>query len=257
MIKPCVVCNRDFDVSVALAKIKKACSPECSKELAKARDLRNGEKKAERRKAGVEYVKRCSVCDAEFKPRKNALICSPECKKKADRRRSNAWNAANKDAKRDRANELQRRRYRANAQAKRDYANKWYQENRGRILKQIKVRHAADPERRRNIWRNESRKNPDKTRTKNRNRHARKMAAPGKHTSADIIAILKAQNYRCGYCRKKLRKEGRSTHIDHIIPLARGGSNDRKNLQALCRTCNTQKNDKDPIEFAQTIGLLL
>ena len=33
------------------------------------------------------------------------------------------------------------------------------------------------------------------------------------------------------------------THVDHIIPLARGGTDDLKNLQPLCAACNLRKKD--------------
>jgi hypothetical protein len=33
-------------------------------------------------------------------------------------------------------------------------------------------------------------------------------------------------------------------HFDHVIPIARGGSDDPENLQLLCRTCNLAKSDR-------------
>ena len=48
-------------------------------------------------------------------------------------------------------------------------------------------------------------------------------------------------------CRECLR-QGRitpATDVDHIVPLAAGGTNDRSNLQALCHSCHSKKTFRD------------
>jgi len=45
------------------------------------------------------------------------------------------------------------------------------------------------------------------------------------------------QNPKC----KKVCPKGAGLHVDHIIPVAKGGKLDEKNLQALCRDCNLKK----------------
>ena len=37
--------------------------------------------------------------------------------------------------------------------------------------------------------------------------------------------------------------------IDHIIPVSRGGTSERENLQPLCVDCNTKKSDRTMEEF--------
>ena len=98
--------------------------------------------------------------------------------------------------------------------------------------------------------------NPEICRSYVLNRIARKHAAKGSHTAADIADILRMQRKRCAEpsCRKSLAN---GYHVDHIKPLIRGGSNDRRNLQALCPKCNGRKGAKDPIDFAQELGRLL
>ena len=57
--------------------------------------------------------------------------------------------------------------------------------------------------------------------------------------------VYQRNNYHCQSCGKTHQETQLS--IDHIIPLAKGGSNDVSNLQTLCLTCNQKKTHKiDP-----------
>lgn len=100
--------------------------------------------------------------------------------------------------------------------------------------------------------------NPEAVSANMRAARARKKAAEGTHSGADVRSIYLAQRGLCANCRSKLFKSGPNKyHVDHIMPLARGGSNDKLNLQCLCKTCNLRKNAKDPISWAAENGRLL
>ncbi|WP_036486745.1 HNH endonuclease [Myxosarcina sp. GI1] len=51
--------------------------------------------------------------------------------------------------------------------------------------------------------------------------------------------VLQRDEYQCQSCGKTAKEI--ELNIDHIIALAKGGSNDISNLQTLCRRCNQQK----------------
>ena len=51
--------------------------------------------------------------------------------------------------------------------------------------------------------------------------------------------IYQRDNYQCQGCGQTQTET--TLNIDHIIPLAKGGSNDMSNLQTLCQTCNQNK----------------
>ena len=52
---------------------------------------------------------------------------------------------------------------------------------------------------------------------------------------------------KCALCGKFVRFD--QFTIDHIIPLAKGGTNDRNNLQCTCKRCNAMKQDYSQDEF--------
>jgi hypothetical protein len=47
----------------------------------------------------------------------------------------------------------------------------------------------------------------------------------------------------CAYC------DDDATHVDHIVPLAQGGTDDRENLAPACRWCNEEKLDFTPEQW--------
>ena len=59
--------------------------------------------------------------------------------------------------------------------------------------------------------------------------------------------VLKLAGGRCELCG--VSHEEVPLDVDHILPRSLGGSNDTDNLQALCRTCNSQKLNRDQTDF--------
>lgn len=61
--------------------------------------------------------------------------------------------------------------------------------------------------------------------------------------------VLKNAGNCCELCGISSRET--QIDVDHIIPRAKGGPNELWNLQALCRKCNAQKQDRDDTNFAE------
>lgn len=61
-----------------------------------------------------------------------------------------------------------------------------------------------------------------------------------------VERIKEKYGNKCAYCGNDCSVK---FHIDHKLPLARGGGNQFDNLALSCPTCNYRKNDKTDIEF--------
>lgn len=56
------------------------------------------------------------------------------------------------------------------------------------------------------------------------------------------MQVLQQDNFRCRICGASA-DEGARLEVDHIVPVSRGGTNDRNNLQTLCEKCNVGKSN--------------
>jgi 5-methylcytosine-specific restriction endonuclease McrA len=102
-------------------------------------------------------------------------------------------------------------------------------------------------------WRN---KNPDRCRAISKLKKVRKINA----LVGDVAEIrqfycdtLRAKYIRCYYCNKRVPRKER--HIDHKIPLARGGAHAVENLCCACADCNMRKHTRTVEEFTGQLDL--
>lgn len=113
----------------------------------------------------------------------------------------------------------------------------------------------ANPEKSIEVQRRYAKKHPDKVRSNHAQRRARELNAEGSHAAEDITAQYRRQKGKCYWCGVRIKDN--KYHVDHIIPLARGGTNDPSNLVVACPKCNLSKSDKLPHEWKGSGGRLL
>ena len=127
-----------------------------------------------------------------------------------------------------------------NAKKMREQRVRWVAENKERVSNVL------------NAWRKE---NHERTLMHKKVRRARKRANGGKLSSGIIDRLMILQRSKCACCHADLKCT--NYHLDHMMPLARGGKNEDLNIQLLCPTCNMSKHASHPIDFMQSRGFLL
>lgn len=179
--------------------------------------------------------------------------------------RGKAYHLENKDHR----NSLMRDWYEKNKDSKKEYnkdyyienieqvtkkKKEWYINNRESCLSYLKSWREENPDKIKHYNATWYKENPEQHAAHVRNRRARERLASGTHTSKDIKNLFTLQRGKCAVCRVSIEK---GYHVDHIVALVNGGSNDKYNLQLLCAHCNCTKRSKDPIEFMNENGRLI
>jgi hypothetical protein len=183
--------------------------------------------------------------------------------RKANQERLSLQQRAWREANPERNKAMQRAWREANRERKAANTRKWSQENPDKVRNASRKWAAANPERtlaRAYKWREENKarhsenirrwreENPDKVRATWVKSRVKREGAAGSHTAADIQVILKSQNGLCVYCGIDIT--GCYT-VDHVVPLARGGTNWSSNIQLTCLSCNCSKHAKTHEEYIE------
>lgn len=100
-------------------------------------------------------------------------------------------------------------------------------------------------------WRVE---NPELARRRDQNRRNAVKSAGGKLSNDIVIKLMNRQRGRCACCGQLLNGK---YHLDHIMPLALGGTNTDDNVQLLLPRCNLSKGARHPIDYMRSKGKLL
>lgn len=139
-----------------------------------------------------------------------------------------------------------------------DQSKEYYMANREIFCEKARINYLENREKKREYAKEYYVENPDIIAACRSRRRARKYGTNTSHTAADIRNIFEKQRGLCASCTKKLSKSGKNKfHVDHIMPLSRGGSNGKENIQCLCPECNLKKHAKDPLDWAKQNWRLL
>lgn len=126
------------------------------------------------------------------------------------------------------------------------YMKGWRETHRDSIRETNSAQYEKNKEARKAKQREYYRANVQEHLARNRNRKAQKRDAAGSHTAADILDIYKTQKGKCRWCGVEV---GSDFHVDHVVPLSRGGSDSPENLAVACPDCNRHKHNAMPDEW--------
>ena len=161
--------------------------------------------------------------------------------------RKNAWQREYRKAHPEKRRDYERRYRTRHPEKKRAKDARGYARHRPERLAKMHIYAAAHRQEaieRVKRWRDLNRA---RCNTISANRRARMANAEGYHTTGEWEQLKIQHGFRCARCQRR-EPEIKLTR-DHIIPLARGGTNYIENIQPLCSKCNCIKWAKMPDEL--------
>lgn len=184
----------------------------------------------------------CGAVVARGSPRQ---IRCKDCAKKRQADRFTAWRKANPAKMRAHVSRWQK----ANRDKVSSRGRRYREAHPERIKTRRRRAYRDDPDKAREAVRQWRQANPARARDASAKRRARYLQAYiAPVTKFDIARMMAEQGGKCAVpgCGASLAA---SYHVDHIIPLAKGGTHEPSNVQLMCPSCNCSKGSKLPSEF--------
>lgn len=139
-------------------------------------------------------------------------------------------------------------------------SRKWYSENKDIVSENRKIWYQENKELMKERRRQWYLQNKDKAYLRVLKRRSLKHSVA--FAGVKRKDLLDRDNWTCQICGVRVhdRNEGgnenrhlwddeRKAHLDHVIPISKGGDSTPQNMQVLCRTCNLSKSDKTDLSL--------
>lgn len=176
---------------------------------------------------GRQYIcKGCMLVGSRKWAAENPARIYANSKAASERDKVNGWTRSHEWRRKNRG--------KVNASAMRSYRKSrgvaikkmadWRVKNKG-LMREIKARYR--------------RENREKVLVSNMQRRSLRKSASGFSTLEQIRSRVAYYGGKCYLCKARPYE-----HLDHVIPLSRGGSNWPANIRPACSSCNLKKNDR-------------
>lgn len=155
-----------------------------------------------------------------------------------------AHNKKYHSANKERLNEERAERYRNNIDKANEYHRQYRLKNKSKIATHSAGYWRANKESLQKYHEQYRQLNPQVSVNAVARRRLRvETTMEGEKAIEDFIKLVRCtRRIACYYCKKLTR--GKSAHIDHVVPLSRGGAHSPTNLCASCPPCNREKHAK-------------
>lgn len=190
----------------------------------------------------------CVGCECDLDDRtRGCKTCTKRHWMRSDKARAKwpEWNRANYERHREAINARNRAWGEANRERKRETDARWHRENKERHAAKNREWVARNPDRSRAISREANRRLVERQPTyfadKCQERRARLRDAFVE--PVDRSRLFEIHHGLCGICGDPIDPES-SWHVDHVIPLSRGGKHSYANTQPSHPSCNLAKGVK-------------